>query len=265
MSLSPSSVYAIAVRLAALALFLLFTPLLYGQTGDPLVIASEGARPPFNFIDADNQLAGFEIDLARELCRRMNRTCSFTAQDWDGLIPGLIAHQFDAVMAALDLTEERRGKIAFSTPYVRMPASFAVQKDSGLKDASLATLNRRTVGVEEQSASQNLIEERYPGVSAKAYGSLEEAMLDLGAGKVDAVLADKLALSAFLKERREGKCCRILADAPRDPAVFGEGIGIGLRKDDAALREAFDAALQGAVDDGTFARIAGKYFDFPIR
>lgn len=231
---------------------------------DALVIASEGARPPFNFLDADNQLAGFEIDLGRDLCRRLRRTCSFVTQDWDGLIPGLLARNYDAVMAALEINEERRAQIAFSMPYLRMPAAFAVPVTSSLKDGRPASLAGRTVGVEEGTASQTLIEERYPGVKARAYGSLEEAMLDLGAGKVDAVLADKLALAAFLKERREGQCCRVLADAVRDPALFGEGIGIGLRKDDVALREALDAALQAAKDDGAFARIAAKHFPFPL-
>ncbi len=89
-------------------------------------------------------------------------------------------------------------------------------------------------------------------------------MLDLGGGKIDAVLADKLALAGFLKDRREGLCCRLLADAPRDPALFGEGIAIGLRKDDVALREAIDAALQAMTDDGTLARITAKSFGFPV-
>ncbi len=135
---------------------------------DTLTIASEGARPPFNYLDADNQLAGFEIELGRELCRRLHRTCSFVTQDWDGLIPGLLAHQYDALMAALDITEERRAKIAFSIPYLRMPASFAVGKDSALKEATPAALAGKTVGVEEGSASQGLMEVSYPGVKANA-------------------------------------------------------------------------------------------------
>ena len=232
----------------------------------PLVIASEGARPPFNFLDANNELAGFEIDLAREICTRLHRTCSFVTQDWDGLLPGLAAHQYDAVMAALDINEARRAQAAFSVPYVRMPAAFVVQKTSDLKDASRETLAGKTIGVEDGSPSQALLDDAYKDSVAKPFASLEDAMLDLAEGKVDAVLADKFAAADFLKTRREGQqCCRFLADAPREAAIFGEGIGIAFRKTDVALREAVDVALQAIVDDGTFARISAKYFDFPIR
>lgn len=232
---------------------------------EPLAIASEGARPPFNFLDANNELAGFEIDLARAICTRVNRSCSFVAQDWDELLPGLIAHQYDAVMAALEINDERRAQVAFSIPYVRMPAVFVVQKASSLKDASVGALVGKTIGVEEGSAGQALLQERFKGARSTVFASLEEALLDLAEGKVDAVLADKLTVTDFLKSRREGQCCRVLADAPRDIALFGDGIAIAFRKPDVALREAIDAALQSMIDDGEFARISAKYFDFPVR
>lgn len=232
----------------------------------PLVIASEGARPPFNFLDGNNELAGFEIDLGREICVRLRRTCSFVTQDWDGLLPGLMSRQHDAVMAALDINEARRAQVAFSIPYIRMPAAFVVQKTSDLRSASREALAGKTVGVEEGSPAQALLDEAYKESVAKPYASLEDAMLDLAEGKVDAVLADKFAAADFLKSRREGKqCCRFLADAPRDPAIFGEGVGIAFRKTDVALREAVDVALQAIAEDGTFARISARYFDFPIR
>ena len=84
-------------------------------------------------------------------------------------------------------------------------------------------------------------------------------------GKVDGIVADKLSVSDFLKSRREGQCCRILADLKRDPQIFGEGMAIAFRKGDTALRESIDQALQKAIDDGSFARIRSKYFDIDIR
>ena len=92
-----------------------------------LTIASEGARPPYNYFDGD-RLAGFEIDLGRDLCRRMDVECTFVAQDWDSLIPALLAHRSDAIMAAMEVTPAREARIAFSTPYVRMPSAFLVRK-----------------------------------------------------------------------------------------------------------------------------------------
>ena len=232
---------------------------------EPLRIASEGARPPFNFLDA-NELAGFEIDLGREICLRLQRACVFVPQDWDSLIPGLLAHQYDAVMAALDITDDRRAQVEFSIPYVRMPAVLVAQKTSALKDAAPESLSGKTIGVEDGSAAQALLDEPvWKVVKPKVFASLEDAMLDLAEGKIDGVIADKLVTSDFLTSRREGQCCRMVADVARDPGIFGEGIAVALRKTDVALREAIDAALTAMIADGTFKRIQAKYFGFDIR
>jgi polar amino acid transport system substrate-binding protein len=226
-------------------------------------IASEGARPPFNYID-NGELAGFEIELGHELCTRMKVTCSFVAQDWDSLIPGLIEHQYDAIVAAMEISDERREKIAFSKPYVRMPASFIVNAKSDLHDLSPTGLAGKTIGVENGSPEQAFAEDVYKKSEIKRYGSLEEAILDLAEERIDTAIGDKDAVVDFLKNRREGKCCRLLADAPRDPTYFGEGIGIGLRKEDVALRATFDKAIDAVMADGTFAKIRAKYFDFEV-
>ncbi len=231
---------------------------------EPLTIASEGARPPFNYLD-NNELAGFEIDLGRELCTRMKRNCAFVAQDWDSLLPGLTAHQYDAVMAAIDINDERRAQVAFSKPYVQMPVSFVVAKTSPLKDIASASFAGKTIGVEDGSAAQTYLEEAYKGATIRTFASLEDAMLDLAEGRIDALLADALSIADFMTKRREGQCCKVLGNPPRDSNISGEGIGVAVRKTDVALREAIDAALQSITDDGTFARISGRYFSFPIR
>jgi polar amino acid transport system substrate-binding protein len=226
-------------------------------------IASEGARPPFNYID-NGELAGFEIELGHELCARMKVTCSFVAQDWDSLIPGLLDHQYDAILAAVEISEERREKIAFTKPYVRMPASFVVNSKSNLHDIRPEALAGKAIGVENGSPEQAFAEDVYKKSEIKRYGSLEEAILDLAEERIDTAIGDKDAVVDFLKNRREGKCCKLIADAPRDPAYFGEGIGIGLRKEDTALRAAFDKAIDEVMADGTFAKIRAKYFDFEV-
>ncbi len=226
-------------------------------------IASEGARPPYNYID-NGELAGFEIELGQELCTRMKVRCSFVAQDWDSMIPGLLEHQYDAIMAAMEITDERREKIAFSKPYVRMPASFVVNAKSALHDTSPEGLAGKIIGVENGSPEQAFVEDVYKKSELKRYGSLEEAILDLAEDRIDTAIGDKDAVVDFLKNRREGKCCKLLADAPRDPAYFGEGIAVGLRKKNVALREAFDKAIDAVMADGTFMKIRAKYFDFPV-
>jgi polar amino acid transport system substrate-binding protein len=230
-----------------------------------LRIASEGARPPFNFLDANNELAGFEIDLAREICRRLPADCSFVAQEWESLIPGLEAKQYDVIVAAMEITEERQRRIAFSNPYAGAPSTLIAQKQSELRGADPAALEGLRIGVEADGAQQSYLEDKYPKVEIARYATLEAAMLDLAEGRVDAVAVDKLAAVDFLKTRKEGRCCRIVADLPQDAAYFGAGFGFGLRKTEPALRAAIDAALKAIVADGTFDAIRRRYFEFDIR
>jgi polar amino acid transport system substrate-binding protein len=228
-----------------------------------LKIASEGARPPYNYLE-NNKLAGFEIDLAQDLCARMEVSCTFVTQNWDGLIPGLLAHQYDAIMAAMEITDESRDKIAFSKPYVRMPSAIVTLKEHATLDTSPAGLIGKTIGVESGGAHQAYAEDVYKQSEIRPYASLEEAILDLTEGRIDLVIGDKDAVASFLKTRKEGECCIIAADVPRDPAYFGDGIGIGLRKEDKTLKAMFEKALDSSMADGTFAKIGAKYFDFKI-
>ncbi len=228
-----------------------------------LRIASEGARPPYNYLE-NNELAGFEIDLGRALCERMKVTCHFMTQDWDAMIPGLLDHQYDAIMAAMEISDEAREKIAFSEPYVRMPSAFVAARKSDIKDLSPDGLAGKKIGVVAGGAHQAFVEDIYSKSEARTFPTLEDAILDLAEGRVDVVIGDKDEATDFLGKNKEGQCCRMIADVPRDPAYFGEGIGIGLRKQDKDLKSMFDKALADLKADGTFAQIRAKYFKFEI-
>lgn len=227
-------------------------------------IASEGARPPYNYLD-HNELAGFEIDLARDLCARMKVTCSFVIQDWDDLIPGLLAHHYDAIFAVLEITDENRKKIAFSKPYVRMPSAFLVLKQQEQTlELTPAGLAGRSIGVEAGGAQEVYVNDVFKQSQIRPYATLEDAILDLAEGRLDTVLANKDALIDYMKQRKEAECCELAGDVPHLPDYFGEGIGIGLRQDDKTLKAMFDKALDSCMADGSFARIRAKYFDFKI-
>jgi len=230
---------------------------------DHLTIASEGARPPYNYFDGD-RLAGFEIDLGQDLCARMGVTCTFVARQWDGLIPALLEHHYDAIMAAMEITPEREAKIAFTQPYIRMPSAFMVTKESGLASDDPAALAGKRIGVETGGTHEIFLKTLYSRSEIKRYTTLSDAILDLEAGTVDAVIGDKDEIVTFLETRRDARCCKILADVPRDPSFFGDGIGAGLRKEDTALKTRFEKALAACVADGTFAKLSAKYFSFPI-
>jgi polar amino acid transport system substrate-binding protein len=226
-------------------------------------IASEGARPPYNYLE-NNKLAGFEIDLARDLCARMKVSCSFIARDWDGLIPGLLEHRYDAIMAALEITGEARRKIAFTKPYIRMPSAFITSKQRAVLDTSPGGLVGKAIGVESGGTHEAYLDDVYKQSEIRPYATFGEAILDLAEGRLDAVIGDKDAIAEYMKTRKEAQCCVLAGDVPRDPAYFGEGIGIGLRKEDTALKAMFEKALDSCLTDGTFAKITAKYFAFKI-
>lgn len=227
-------------------------------------IATEGGFPPFNYVGPGDQPQGFEVDLARALCEAMGADCAVVLQNWEGMIEGLLAKRFDAVMASMPITDERRRRIAFSKPYYRMPAAFIVRKDAASGDVSPAALKGKAVGATARSEHAAYLEDLYKGSEIRLYPNPEDAGLDLAAGRLDAVLGDKLALWRFLQTPR-GSCCRFDADAPPNPAYFGEGVGVGLRKEDKALKEMFNRAIDRIAADGTYDRIRAKYFSFDVR
>lgn len=230
-----------------------------------LRIGSEGARPPYNYVDPDGELMGFEIDLGQELCKRMKVTCVFVPVDWDSLVPALLGERVDALMAALEINDARLQTVDFSQPYVKMPNAFVVPRDTQLPNVEPDALKGKTIGFEADGQHQSYLEARYPDAVVKSYASLVDAILDLAEARIDAVFGDKDALADFLKNRRDAQCCKLFADVPRDPAFYSEGIGVGVRQEDQDLKLLFNKALDEVFADGAFDAIARKYWEFGVR
>jgi polar amino acid transport system substrate-binding protein len=226
-------------------------------------IATEGAFPPFNYLE-NNEPQGFEIDLGKAFCEAMAVTCTFVIHEWDGIIRGLLAKDYDAVMASLAITERRKMRIAFSKRYYFMPPAFIGQKDTEIGDVSPTALAGKTIGTTEGSHHAAFLEAGYEDSEVRRYGKLEEANLDLLTRRIDLVLGDKLALSRFLKSR-EGACCRTIGQPAVDRKHYGEGVAVGLRKEDKDLKEMFNRAIDRVMADGTYDRIREKYFDFDTK
>jgi polar amino acid transport system substrate-binding protein len=232
-----------------------------GAAQETIRIATEGAYPPFNYVE-NNEPTGFEVELGRALCQAMTVTCLFVLQDWDGMGAGLHGRRYDAIMSSLEITPERRKKAAFSKPYYRIPAALIGPKGSAADKATgAAALVGKTVGTVADSEFAGYLESQQ-GVEVRTFGKIEEASLDLLTGRIDYVLGDKLALWGFLDSREGKACCRFVADLPVNR---GEGIGIAFRKTDSGLRDRFDAAIDRVVADGTYDRIRAKYFAFDIK
>jgi polar amino acid transport system substrate-binding protein len=228
--------------------------------------ATEGADPPFNFVDSNNAVQGFEIDVTRAICAELKLECTFELDDWDSLIPDLKAGKFDAIVASLEITEERRQRIAFSEPYYRTPAVFMGRTDTILTDVTPAGLKGLRIGATENSVYAAYLDDRYRATSTLLfYANQDEASLDLALGRIDLVLGDKIALAEWLKRGREASCCHFVADAPRDREAFGDGYGYGLRRGDEALKATLDRGLEAIRLRGTYDVIRARYFPFDVK
>jgi polar amino acid transport system substrate-binding protein len=246
----------------ALALGLAPLPL-RAQDRPTIRVAMEGAYPPFNYLEG-NELQGFEVDLLKAICEAMQATCTPVVHEWDGIIRGLLDHEYDAIMSSLEVTQRRKKRIAFTRRYYLIPAAVIARRDTMLKAVTPEALAGKTIGAVDRSEHAAYVEDLLRQSELKTYAKLEEANLDLLTERIDLVMGDKLALSRFL-ESREGACCHFVADVPEDAIYHGTGYAIGLRKEDEALRAAFDGAIAQVAADGTYDRIRAKYFPFDIK
>jgi polar amino acid transport system substrate-binding protein len=227
-------------------------------------IGTEGAYPPFNNLNASGQLEGFDVDLGNALCEKMKVKCTFVAQDWDGIIPALQAGKFDVIIAAMDATEERAKVIDFGRPYFSTGLAFIGSKDAANPDISPDGMKGKTIGVQGSTTQAQIAEAKFPGAALKQYGTQDEANADLAAGRLDAVLSDKLPMMAYLETDAGKACCKLFGDVERDVKIQGPGSAFAFRKETPELRDMFNAALEEAIKDGTYRKIQAKYFSFDI-
>lgn len=226
-------------------------------------MGTEGAYPPFNTLDKDGKLVGFDIDIGNALCEAMKVKCEWVTSDWDGIIPALMAKKFDTIIASMSITEERKKKISFSDKYYNTPAKFVALKGAGLT-ISAEGLKGKTIGVQSATTHENFLRGEYDGVvEIKTYGTQDEANLDLVSGRVDAVLADSVVMLDFLKSDA-GKGAEHVGPNFTDVKYFGEGAGIGVRQEDNELREMLNKAMKQILADGTYKKINDKYFKFDV-
>ena len=255
--------------------------LVVNANADNIKIGTEGAYPPWNSKDAAGNLIGFEVELANELCKIMNHNCTIVEQDWDGMIPALVSRKFDAIMAGMSITDERKKTINFSQGYADEVASLAVMKGSkneGLKtlsainltdisadeQATLDTLTKafkgKTIGVQTATIHQNFLDSGLMGkVKVRTYKTQDEVNLDLAAGRIDAALAAAVAFTDYAE--KSGKAV-VLTGPTFAGGDFGNGVGVGIRKGDSELLNDFNAAIDKARDEGIISKLAIKHFGF---
>lgn len=224
-------------------------------------IGTEGAYPPFNNLESDGSLVGFDVDIAKALCEEMKAECEFVTQDWDGIIPALIAGKFDAIIASMSITDERKQKVDFSNKYYNTPPAIAVPKDSDVKGVSKDDLAGKTIGVQSSTTHFNYSEATYTDSDLKGYGSPDEYKLDMVNDRLDAVNDDIIVLQEWLATE-DGKNFKIVGTITPVPEIHGLGAGIAVRKGETELAEKFNKAIDAIRANGTYKTINDKYFSF---
>ena len=252
---------ALLVLLSAL----LATPASAGERSDVRFGVSAN-YPPFTFIDQNNRFQGFEIDVANALCAQMKVKCAFVNQEWSDMVPALLANRFDAILASLSITEERKKKVDFTRPYYQSPGSFATRKAANLRDTNPAAMKGRLLGAQEGTIHANYLQRIYApaGAKVKLYASQQEAQLELARGRLDAMLADKIGLFEWIGKTEQGGCCTLTGEDLSDKTYVGEGVGIAVRKEDRDLKERFNLAIDTILANGTYKKINDKYFPFSV-
>jgi len=212
--------------------------------GSTVRIGTEGAYPPYNFLNDAGEVDGFERALGDELCVRAELTCEWVTNDWDSIIPNLVSGNYDAIMAGMSVTDERKEVIAFSEQYTLPdPSSFLVMDEA----ADLAT------GV--IAAQAGTIQAAYvasSGATLLEFATPDESVAAVKNGEADAVLADKSFLAPLAEA--DGELSLVAQDV-----MIGGGIGIGLRQSDEELKTKFDAAIISMKEDGSLNALIEKW------
>ena len=228
-----------------------------GAKAETVRIGTEGAYPPFNFIDESGELKGFDVEIAMALCDKMGVTCELVAQDWDGIIPGLLAKKYDAIVASMSITDERKKSVNFTNKYYSNLVRFVAPKGSGLDTGNLAG---KSIGAQRATVAASWLEDNLgDSASIKLYDTQENANLDLSSGRLDAIFADGLVIHEWLTTD-EGAGFEFVGEG----YSLDDGIGIAVRKEDTALLDKLNAAIHAIIEDGTYHKINMNYFPFSI-
>ena len=229
--------------LTAAALLALTAGLSQAQT---IRMGTEGAYPPYNFINDAGEVDGFERELGDELCKRAELTCEWVTNEWDSIIPNLVSGNYDTIIAGMSITDERDKVIDFTQNYIPPAASSyaALSADADLTGGVVAA---QTATIQAGYVAES-------GATLLEYPTPDETVAAVRNGEADAVFADKDFLAPIVAESG-GE----LVWAGQDVQIGG-GIGVGVRESDTELKATFDKAIQSMKDDGSLNAMIKKWF-----
>jgi polar amino acid transport system substrate-binding protein/arginine/ornithine transport system substrate-binding protein len=245
---------------AVLAATMLASPALATE----LRVGVEGNYPPFSQVSPSGELSGFDIDIAKALCTKMEAECTFVQQEWDGIIPALNAKKFDMIVASMTITDKRKEVVDFSDPYYDVPSRF-IAEEGAFADYSPETLAGKTIIVLRNSPRAQYIAENYPDSETLLVDKETAVYLELAAGRGDIAFGSSVVSGEAFLKTPDGEGFAQVGEAFFLTGAQDGGVGIALRKGEDELRTDVNEALAAIMADGTYDQLAAQYFDFNVK
>jgi ABC-type amino acid transport substrate-binding protein len=226
------------------------------QAAGKLSVALSGAFPPFSFVDESNKVVGFDVDIGSEIAKRLKVQPQIVTTAWDGIIAGLVTGRYDTIVGSMGITEERKKAVDFVGPYYHSGLGLFVRKGSAI--TSLNELEGKTIGVTLGQTSEKWVRDQNK-FEVRTYKGLPDLLLDLSAGRVDAIVDDDVPVLVAIKK----SAAQI--EQIKDDRLPKFEIGIAIRKNNPELAAAMQKALDDMMAEGTYAAISKKWIGSDIR
>lgn len=224
-------------------------------------IAVDVPYEPMEYRTPDGELTGFDIDLGNALCAEIGIQCEWVVQGWDGIIPGLMARKYDAIMSSMTINDQRREQVLFSEPYITPPSAWFGPADNDIETPDTDALKGMTIGVQRGTLQDNYATDLYSSVAdVNRYATADDMVLDMDSGRLDIVFLDYPIGKSTLLDSDAGNY-KVIGEMITEPKeYFGDGFGMAFRQRDEDLANAFNDALVTLKDNGTYDEIHATYF-----
>jgi polar amino acid transport system substrate-binding protein len=229
-----------------------------------LRFATEIDYPPFNYRDEDGTLVGFNVDLARAICRELDVTCEVNALDWGRLLPALKDDEADAVIASLAITPQTIAQADFTDSYYGTPAKFVARNTSQVQDVRPEDLEELTIAVVKGTSHEAFLKHFYGEAKIAVFDTDEQARSALKEDKADLLFGDAISLMFWINGSDSDGCCQFRGRGFLEPKYFGEGVGIGVAKGNIRLQEVLNYALARVRASGRLEELQLRYFPLAI-
>lgn len=229
-----------------------------------LRIVTEPDYPPFNYYDEEGQLTGFNVDLARAICRELAVTCDINTGEWNTLFPSLKSNEADAVVASVAITAKSLSEVDFTSRYYSTPARFAAKIGSTIGPISVAALKGKKIAVVQGSSHEAFLRDFFEGANIMPFATPAEARAALKNGEADLLFGDGISLMFWIQGTGSARCCEFKGEGYSEPRYFGDGVGIAVKKGNTRLREVLDYALARVKASGRYEELMLRYFPLPL-